>query len=270
MQAIESQILASLQGCESSKNKVRAAACCLIPPLWRLLCCIHTCPGLNASSSLCSQSGCVPSLWHSLPVFPSPLWIPSPFWLCPTEPPHLALPLREPCSCWPPALPLSSLQISAVFRNPALLIPGAQHWGSRWLWGGDPGGGGPEDAVGPPEVATVSLQARLGSQGDAQAMQAVRTARGNSFCVDCDAPSKEHRAGGTGGVGRDGTPPPPWPQGDLCCGDPVLRGGEGPAGLTPCPTGPWGPCPRATGMPGRVFGVTGGEQADVPMLVVPL
>ncbi|KAJ7411796.1 Arf-GAP with GTPase, ANK repeat and PH domain-containing protein 3 [Willisornis vidua] len=31
-------------------------------------------------------------------------------------------------------------------------------------------------------------KARLGSQGDAQAMQAVRTARGNSFCVDCDAP----------------------------------------------------------------------------------
>ncbi|KAM7069916.1 arf-GAP with GTPase, ANK repeat and PH domain-containing protein 3-like [Acridotheres tristis] len=32
-------------------------------------------------------------------------------------------------------------------------------------------------------------KARLGSQGDAQAMQAVRTARGNSFCVDCDAPT---------------------------------------------------------------------------------
>ncbi|PKU40094.1 arf-gap with ank repeat and ph domain-containing protein 3 [Limosa lapponica baueri] len=30
--------------------------------------------------------------------------------------------------------------------------------------------------------------ARLGSQSDAQAMQGVRTARGNSFCVDCDAP----------------------------------------------------------------------------------
>uniref|UniRef100_A0A8B9DVX2 Arf-GAP with GTPase, ANK repeat and PH domain-containing protein 3 n=1 Tax=Anser cygnoides TaxID=8845 RepID=A0A8B9DVX2_ANSCY len=34
-------------------------------------------------------------------------------------------------------------------------------------------------------------KARLGSQGDAQAMQAVRTARGNSFCVDCDAPNPD-------------------------------------------------------------------------------
>ncbi|NWU69762.1 AGAP3 protein, partial [Pterocles burchelli] len=31
-------------------------------------------------------------------------------------------------------------------------------------------------------------KARLGSQGDAQAMQAVGGGRGNSFCVDCDAP----------------------------------------------------------------------------------
>ncbi|NXM89677.1 AGAP3 protein, partial [Oenanthe oenanthe] len=34
-------------------------------------------------------------------------------------------------------------------------------------------------------------KARLGSQGDAQAMQAVHTARGNSFCVDCDAPNPD-------------------------------------------------------------------------------
>ncbi|KFO98356.1 Arf-GAP with GTPase, ANK repeat and PH domain-containing protein 3, partial [Calypte anna] len=34
-------------------------------------------------------------------------------------------------------------------------------------------------------------KARLGSQSDAQAMQAVRTARGNSFCVDCDAPNPD-------------------------------------------------------------------------------
>ncbi|KFR13809.1 Arf-GAP with GTPase, ANK repeat and PH domain-containing protein 3, partial [Opisthocomus hoazin] len=34
-------------------------------------------------------------------------------------------------------------------------------------------------------------KARLGSQSDAQAIQAVRTARGNSFCVDCDAPGPD-------------------------------------------------------------------------------
>ncbi|XP_069715193.1 arf-GAP with GTPase, ANK repeat and PH domain-containing protein 3 [Phaenicophaeus curvirostris] len=34
-------------------------------------------------------------------------------------------------------------------------------------------------------------KARLGSQSDAQAMQAVRTVRGNSFCVDCDAPNPD-------------------------------------------------------------------------------
>ncbi|KAK1195335.1 AGAP3 protein, partial [Pygoscelis papua] len=34
-------------------------------------------------------------------------------------------------------------------------------------------------------------KARLGNQSDAQAMQAVRTARGNSFCVDCDAPNPD-------------------------------------------------------------------------------
>ncbi|NXN97396.1 AGAP3 protein, partial [Rhinopomastus cyanomelas] len=34
-------------------------------------------------------------------------------------------------------------------------------------------------------------KARLGSQSDAQAIQAVRTARGNSFCVDCDAPNPD-------------------------------------------------------------------------------
>ncbi|KGL86854.1 Arf-GAP with GTPase, ANK repeat and PH domain-containing protein 3, partial [Charadrius vociferus] len=34
-------------------------------------------------------------------------------------------------------------------------------------------------------------KARLGSQSDAQARQAVRTARGNTFCVDCDAPNPD-------------------------------------------------------------------------------
>lgn len=61
------------------------------------------------------------------------------------------------------------------------------------------------------ESLVGSLQARLGSQGDAQAMQAVRTARGNSFCVDCDAPSKRHRTGGShlGGEGAPATPGTP-------------------------------------------------------------
>uniref|UniRef100_A0A7M4DY66 Arf-GAP with GTPase, ANK repeat and PH domain-containing protein 3 n=1 Tax=Crocodylus porosus TaxID=8502 RepID=A0A7M4DY66_CROPO len=35
------------------------------------------------------------------------------------------------------------------------------------------------------------ILARLGSQSDALALQAVRTARGNSFCVDCDAPNPD-------------------------------------------------------------------------------
>uniref|UniRef100_A0A8C3P3I1 Arf-GAP with GTPase, ANK repeat and PH domain-containing protein 3 n=1 Tax=Chrysemys picta bellii TaxID=8478 RepID=A0A8C3P3I1_CHRPI len=34
-------------------------------------------------------------------------------------------------------------------------------------------------------------KARLGSQSDALALQTVRTARGNSFCVDCDAPNPD-------------------------------------------------------------------------------
>lgn len=33
------------------------------------------------------------------------------------------------------------------------------------------------------------LQSRLGSQSDAMAIQSIRNVRGNSFCVDCDAPS---------------------------------------------------------------------------------
>lgn len=32
-------------------------------------------------------------------------------------------------------------------------------------------------------------QSRLGSQSDAMAIQSIRNVRGNSFCVDCDAPS---------------------------------------------------------------------------------
>ena len=68
----------------------------------------------------------------------------------------------------------------------------------------------------------ILFQARLGSQSDAQAMQAVRTARGNSFCVDCDAPSKK-QWGETGrwgcspreGRGTPSQPPPLLPQRDI-------------------------------------------------------
>lgn len=35
-------------------------------------------------------------------------------------------------------------------------------------------------------------QSRLGSQSDAMAIQSIRNVRGNSFCVDCDAPSMSH------------------------------------------------------------------------------
>lgn len=40
-------------------------------------------------------------------------------------------------------------------------------------------------------LVTVCLsQARRNSQSDAVALQAIRNAKGNNFCVDCDAPSK--------------------------------------------------------------------------------
>lgn len=40
----------------------------------------------------------------------------------------------------------------------------------------------------PPSLPRFS-QSRLGSQSDAMAIQSIRNVRGNSFCVDCDAPS---------------------------------------------------------------------------------
>lgn len=45
-----------------------------------------------------------------------------------------------------------------------------------------------------------SWQTRLGNQNPALAVQAVRTVRGNSFCIDCEAPSeyKASRAGSWG------------------------------------------------------------------------
>lgn len=93
-------------------------------------------------------------------------------------------------------------------------------------------------------VSWGSLQARLGSQGDAQAMQAVRTARGNSFCVDCDAPSKRcytGRGAHPGGEGAPGTPATPSlsPKRPAVCVCPVLScSGPSPRG--------WGTDPPAT------------------------
>lgn len=77
------------------------------------------------------------------------------------------------------------------------------------------------------EGVVGSFQARLGSQGDAQAMQAVRTARGNSFCVDCDAPSKRPYTGRGAHLGREGAPATPGtpslsPERPALCVCPVL------------------------------------------------
>lgn len=52
VQAIESQILASLQGCESSKNKVRGLGQLLFYLLWHLLCYISPCLTLDCLSAL--------------------------------------------------------------------------------------------------------------------------------------------------------------------------------------------------------------------------
>lgn len=60
-------------------------------------------------------------------------------------------------------------------------------------------------------ISHASWQSRLGNQNTALAVQAVRTVRGNSFCIDCEAPSeyKASRAGSwvsrvqvAGGAGR--------------------------------------------------------------------
>lgn len=41
-----------------------------------------------------------------------------------------------------------------------------------------------------PPLVSPLVQTRLGNQNAALAVQAVRTVRGNSFCIDCDAPSE--------------------------------------------------------------------------------
>lgn len=108
-----------------------------------------------------------------------------------------------------------------------------------------------------PPALLPPLQARLGSQSDALALQAVRTARGNSFCVDCDAPSESTRAGGRGGscLGPS-CPALPWTPGALRsqkphgprCGVPGSWGGGCPGwGAQHGGTwGGWGPCSALT------------------------
>lgn len=57
----------------------------------------------------------------------------------------------------------------------------------------------------PAPLTPVSLQARMDSQSEAVAIQAIRNARGNSLCVDCGAPSESRGTRGTWGDtrGRD-------------------------------------------------------------------
>lgn len=70
-----------------------------------------------------------------------------------------------------------------------------------------PGGGLGGSLSAPPAPAhpAVRPQARMDSQSEAVAIQAIRNARGNSLCVDCGAPSECHGVlGGAWGAGRGG------------------------------------------------------------------
>lgn len=56
-----------------------------------------------------------------------------------------------------------------------------------------------------PTYPAVRPQARMDSQSEAVAIQAIRNARGNSLCVDCGAPSECWGVlGGAWGAGRRG------------------------------------------------------------------
>ena len=88
---------------------------------------------------------------------------------------------------------LASLQGCRSAKDKVGTGGGAGRWGR----------GGPH--AGPlthrPPRHPPSLQTRLGSQNAALAVQAVRTVRGNSFCIDCDAPSECPAVGRAGGSG---------------------------------------------------------------------
>lgn len=110
--------------------------------------------------------------------------------------------------------PLSLVPLAHTWPLQTLLSE-PPRWPASWsvVWHAGRGAGCVEGWLACSEgVLWGSLQARLGSQGDAQAMQAVRTARGNSFCVDCDAPSKRCYPGrgahprGEGAPATPGTP----------------------------------------------------------------
>lgn len=83
-------------------------------------------------------------------------------------------------------------------------LPQRQGQGGR---GGPSQGGagwGPGAALrltGCPVSPAPPWQTRLGNQNPALAVQAVRTVRGNSFCIDCDAPSECRGAASGAGVG---------------------------------------------------------------------
>uniref|UniRef100_A0A452UML1 Arf-GAP domain-containing protein n=1 Tax=Ursus maritimus TaxID=29073 RepID=A0A452UML1_URSMA len=57
----------------------------------------------------------------------------------------------------------------------------------RPRWGGTQGG----LTTDRPPLVSPMAQTRLGNQNAALAVQAVRTVRGNSFCIDCDAPNPD-------------------------------------------------------------------------------
>lgn len=78
---------------------------------------------------------------------------------------------------------MSPPHLPKILRNPHSSPPFFSHWRSALI-------------VLPfltPEIFCFS-QSRLGSQSDAMVIQSIRNVRGNSFCVDCDAPSKYPRS----------------------------------------------------------------------------
>lgn len=73
--------------------------------------------------------------------------------------------------------------------------------GARAGAGRDGGRGAASRLTGCPVSPAPPWQTRLGNQNPALAVQAVRTVRGNSFCIDCDAPSECRGAASGAGVG---------------------------------------------------------------------
>lgn len=95
VQAIESQILASLQGCESSKNKVRGLGQLLFYLLWHLFCHIPPCPTLACLSTL--KPVLIPLLPGRVQSHPWDYAVP-PRFLVPSSPPGSG-PMEYSASC---------------------------------------------------------------------------------------------------------------------------------------------------------------------------